>query len=62
MNFQEIEVLGISKRQNHKEDGANFCGLLRKAELYRWTIFKSSNKKQSDLTFYGSILIKLKKP
>ena len=25
----------VSKCQNHKEDGANFCGLLRKAELYR---------------------------
>ena len=24
----------ISKRQNHKDDCANFCGLLRKAELY----------------------------
>ena len=24
----------LNKRQNHKEDGANFCGLLRKAELY----------------------------
>ena len=23
----------LSKRQTHKEDGANFCGLLRKAEL-----------------------------
>ena len=23
----------ISKRQNHREDGANFCGLCRKAEL-----------------------------
>ena len=26
--------VNIGKRQNHKEDGANFCGLLRKAELY----------------------------
>ena len=26
--------LKFSKRQNHKEDGANFCRLLRKAELY----------------------------
>ena len=25
----------LSKRQNHLEDGANFCGLLRKAELYK---------------------------
>ena len=25
----------LSKRQNHKEDGANFFGLLRKAELYQ---------------------------
>ena len=25
----------LSKRQNHKEDFANFCGLLRKAELYK---------------------------
>ena len=24
----------LSKRQNHKQDGANFCGLLRKAEVY----------------------------
>ena len=24
----------ISKFQSHKEDGANFCGLLRKNELY----------------------------
>ena len=24
----------ISKHQNHKENGANFCGLLRKVELY----------------------------
>ena len=24
-----------SKRQNHEEDCANFCGLLRKAELYK---------------------------
>ena len=23
-------------RQNHKEDCANFCGLLRKAELYQF--------------------------
>ena len=28
----------LSKRQNHKDDCANFCGLLRKAELYR-TVF-----------------------
>ena len=26
--------LSLSKCQNHKKDGANFCGLLRKAELY----------------------------
>ena len=25
----------LSKCHNHKEDGANFCGFLRKAELYR---------------------------
>ena len=25
----------LSKRQNHEEDCANFCGLLRKAELYQ---------------------------
>jgi hypothetical protein len=24
----------LSKHQNHEEDSANFCGLLRKAELY----------------------------
>ena len=24
----------LSKRQNHEDDFANFCGLLRKAELY----------------------------
>ena len=24
----------LSKRQNHKDDCAHFCGLLRKAELY----------------------------
>ena len=27
-------VLTFSKRQKHKEDGADFFGLLRKAELY----------------------------
>ena len=26
----------FSKCQNHKEDGANLCGLLRKAELLRY--------------------------
>ena len=26
----------LSKHQNHEEDCANFCGLLRKAELYTW--------------------------
>ena len=35
-NLEEIsnKVLTLlSKCQNHKEDGANFCGLLRKDEL-----------------------------
>ena len=31
--FGHIEGQGISKCQNHKEDGDNFCSLLRKAEL-----------------------------
>ena len=30
-----FDVYYVSKYQNHKEDGANFCGLLRKAELYQ---------------------------
>ena len=29
-----LMVLTFTKRQNHKEDCAIFCGLLRKAELY----------------------------
>ena len=29
----------LVKYQNHKEDGTNFCGLLRKAELY-FNLFK----------------------
>ena len=29
-----LMVLTFSKCQNHEEDYANFCGLLRKAELY----------------------------
>ena len=28
----------VSKRQNHKVDCTNFCGLLRKAELYVATV------------------------
>ena len=27
--------LTFSRRQNHEEDGSNFCGLLRKAKLYQ---------------------------
>ena len=30
----------LSKRQNHKADCANFCGLLRKAELYQLISFR----------------------
>ena len=33
-----FDIYLFSKRQNHKEDGANFCGLLRKAELYQFLI------------------------
>ena len=33
----------LSKCQNHKEDGANFCGFLRKAELYRQQNLNSSH-------------------
>ena len=29
-----LSLFKFSKRQNHKEDGANLCGLLRKAEIY----------------------------
>ena len=29
----KICTILLSKRQNHKEDGANICGFLRKAEL-----------------------------
>ena len=28
-----------SKYQNHEEDYGNFCGLLRKAEIYHKTLF-----------------------
>ena len=35
LNFsQKAMVWTFSKRPNHEEDCANFCGLLRKAELY----------------------------
>ena len=39
MNFFAFELhldnkFQLSKRQNHKEDGTNFCGLIRKSELY----------------------------
>ena len=34
-NLPNLHLLEMSKpRQNHKEDCSNFCGLLRKAELY----------------------------
>ena len=40
-----------SKRQNHEEDYANFCGLLRKAELYNEatsrTAMRPSSQKES---------------
>ena len=37
--FNKVQLFweGLSKRQNHKADCANICGLLRKAELYpKW--------------------------
>ena len=33
-----------SKRQNHEEDCTNFCGLLRKAELYLLEVDSGSSK------------------
>ena len=33
-NLGPVKRQGISKRHNHKDECANFCGLLRKAELY----------------------------
>ena len=30
-----ILLMVLTFTQNHKEDGENFCGLLRKAELYK---------------------------
>ena len=42
-----LMVLTFTKCQNHKEDGANFCGLLKKAELYKW------NRKCVDETIFS---------
>ena len=42
----------LSKRPNHEEDCANFCGLVRKAELYTSSVIKSSDKYQVILDKY----------
>ena len=44
-----FDIYLILKRQNHEEDCANFCGLLKKAELYIpeiWFICCRSVKKE----------------
>ena len=36
LNFRAfVARYSFSKHQNHKKDGTNFCGLLRKAKLYK---------------------------
>ena len=37
--YKSAELL--SKHQNHEEDYTNFCGLLRKAELYILSILEA---------------------
>ena len=41
----------FSKRQNHEDDFANFCGLLRKAELYKCDLL---NEKEIDVIQHPS--------
>ena len=44
MNLRNLSYL-LSERQNHKADCANFCGLLRKAEIYLQSTVNTRFKK-----------------
>ena len=39
LTFNLVNGHLLNKRQNHEEDCANFCGLLRKAKLYEFCFF-----------------------